>query len=80
MAHQEDPEINEIFQFLHNDMLSDDSVRARKIAAQAHSFNIIDRVLYFIDQKNNHCRRCVVPKQLHFSGEKSLVRHWWCVW
>ena len=63
-AQQEDLELQETIQFLCNDILPDDHIKAKKIAAQAQSFAIIDGVLYFIDQKNNHCCRCVVPKQL----------------
>ena len=54
-AQQQDPEINEIIKFLCNDTLPDDHTKAKEIAAQAQSFAIIDGVLYFIDQKTNHC-------------------------
>ena len=84
-AQQSDPETNEIIRFLCDDTLPDDHTKAKKIAAQAQSFALVDGVLFFIDQKSNHYRRCVVPKQLrtqlleenhsgpmagHFSGEK----------
>jgi hypothetical protein len=58
--------------------------RAKKIASQAPSFALIDDIVYFIDSKRNHQRRCVVPTHIahlmednhsgpfagHFSGEK----------
>ena len=63
-AQQSDPETNEIIRFLCDDTLPDDHTKAKKISAQAQSFALVDGVLFFIDQKSNHCRRCVVPKQL----------------
>ena len=53
-----------IIQFLTKGLLPDDKTDAKKVAAQAHSFAIVDGVLYFIDVKHNHQKRCVVPKQL----------------
>ena len=80
-----DPESVEMRQYLSHGELPSDSGRARKIAAQAPSFALVDNILYFIDAKRNNQRRCVVPKHLrtsvmeenhsgplagHFSGEK----------
>ena len=85
LSQQQDPELWKIIQFLTNDLLPDDKTDAKKVVAQAHSFAIVDGVLYFIDVKHNHQKRCVVPKQLriqlmeenhsgpmagHFAGEK----------
>ena len=85
LSQQQDPELLKIIRFLTNDLLPDDKTDAKKIVAQAHSFAIVDGVLYFIDVKHNHQKRCVVPKQLrnqlmeethtgpmagHFAGEK----------
>ena len=64
-AQQKDPEISGIIKFLSDDVLPDDHIKAKKVASQAELFALIDGVLHFIDQKNNYCRRCVVPKQLH---------------
>ena len=85
LSQQQDPELWKIIQFLTNDLLPDDKTDAKKVVAQAHSFAIVDGVLYFIDVKHNHQKRCVVSKQLriqlmeenhsgpmagHFAGEK----------
>ena len=82
---EKDPEILELRQFLSQGQLPDDSQRAKKIAAQAPSFALVDNIVYFIDSKRNNQRRCVVPTHLrahlmeenhggpfagHFSGEK----------
>ena len=40
------------------------AINAMIIAVQKELFALIDGALHFIDQKNNHCDRCVVPKQL----------------
>ena len=67
-----------------NNVLLDNTSEAKKVAAQASSFAMVDGILYFIDVKHNHQKRFVVPKQLrttlmkenhagpmagHFSGE-----------
>jgi len=85
LSQQLDPELWKIFQFLTNDLLPDDNKDAKKVVAQSYSFALVDGVLYFIDVKHNHQKRCVVPKQFrtqlmeenhtgpmagHFSGEK----------
>ena len=82
---EKDHEILELRQFLSQGQLPDDSQRAKKIAAQAPSFALVDNIVYFIDSKRNNQRRCVVPAHLrahlmeenhdgpfagHFSGEK----------
>ena len=81
---EKDAEILELRLFLSQGQLPDDSQRARKIAAQASSFAIVN-ILYFIDSKRNNQRRAAVPSHLrsqlmeeihsgpfagHFSGEK----------
>ena len=85
LSQQQDPELQEIIQFLTCTLLPEDKATARKVAAQTHSFALLDGILYFIDVKHNHQKRCVVPKQMrtqlmeenhtgpmagHFSGEK----------
>ena len=80
-----DAEILELRQFLLRGELPDDPWRARKVAAQAPSFVVLDDMVYLIDSKRGHQRRCVVPVHLrmslmeenhsgplsgHFSGEK----------
>ena len=62
LSQQQDPELLKIIQFLTNDLLPDKKkTDAKKVVAQAHSFAIVDGVLYFIDVKHNHQKRCVVP-------------------
>ena len=61
---EKDPEILELRQFLSQGQLPDDSQRAKKIAAQAPSFALVDNIVYFIDSKRNNQRRCVVPTHL----------------
>ena len=64
LSQQQDPELLKIIQFLTNDLLPDNKIDAKKVVVQAHSFAIVDGVLYFIDVKHNYQKRCVVPKQL----------------
>ena len=80
-----DSEILQLRQFLSHGGLPDCPDLARKIAAQAHSFTLVDDIVYLIDAKSNNQRRCAVPTHLrgslmeenhsgpfagHFSGEK----------
>ena len=82
---QKDKELKEMIQFLMDGSLPDDNKVARKVAIQATCFTIIDGVLYFVDNKRNNRKRCVVPRHLrnqimeenhsgpmsgHFSGQK----------
>ena len=84
-AQQTDPEFNDLINFLTNKTLPVDPTQAKKVAAQAPTFEMIDGILYFIDSKNDHRKRCVVPQKLrtqiieenhsgpmagHFSGAK----------
>ena len=54
LSQQQDPELLKIIQFLTNDLLPDNKTDEKKVVAQAHSFAIVDGVLYFIDVKHNH--------------------------
>lgn len=89
---ERDLEILEMRQFLSQGQLPDDPQRAKKIAAQAPSFALLDNIIYFIDSKRSNQRRSAHlhadlleenhsgPFAGHFSGEKlykALVRHWW---
>ncbi len=51
----------EVIQFLEDEELPPDSKRARKVAGQLHLFTMVDGVLYFVDPKQKHRRRAVVP-------------------
>ena len=80
-----DGELREIVNFLQDGTLPTDSKLARKLAAQAESFTLIEGILYFIDSRRGDRKRCAVPKHLrqkvmddshrgpmsgHFSGPK----------
>jgi hypothetical protein len=84
---EKDPEVLELRNFLSQGQLPDDSQRVKKIAAQATSFALVDNIVYFIDLKQNHQRRCSTHLRAHlmdenhsglfaghFSGEKLYVQ------
>ena len=62
-----DSEILQLRQFLSHGELPDCPDLARKIAAQAHSFALVDDIVYLIDAKRNNQRRCAVPTHLRAS-------------
>ena len=74
-----------LIEYLENGTLPKEEKEARKTAALATKFVILDKVLYFIDQKKTGRRRAAVPKHLqekllqeyhggrmagHFSGNR----------
>ena len=64
-THQrKDSELTPLILFIEEKKLPDDANLAKKIAAQATQFAIVDRVLYFLDPRRNHKKRVVVPKHL----------------
>ena len=84
-AQQADTEFQDLIEFLAKNIIPADPTQAKKVVAQAPLFALIDGILFFIDSKNNHCKRCVVPHQWrariieenhsgpmagHFSGAK----------
>ena len=86
--HQEqrkDPKLAVLINYLENGVLPREEKEARKTVAIATKFVILDKVLYFIDQKKTGKRRTAVPKHLqgqllqeyhggrmagHFSGNR----------
>ena len=86
--HQEqrkDPRLAVLINYLEDGVLPKEEKEARKTAAIATKFVILDKVLYFIDQKKPGRRRTAVPKHLqgkllqeyhggrmagHFSGNR----------
>ena len=64
LEQQKDPEIVEIVAFLEKDELPSDEERARHIALQSSLFALVDGVLFFLDPKQEHRRRVVVPRHL----------------
>ena len=80
-----DPKLKKIIDYLNKDLLPDDGQEAKKIAAQASQFAIVQNVLYFIDASRQNLRRAAVPSHLqqqiiaeihggvmsgHFSGNR----------
>ena len=80
-----DPKLKKIIDYLNKDLLPDDGQKAKKIAAQASQFAMVQNVLYFIDASRQNLRRAVVPSHLqqqimaeihggvmsgHFSGNR----------
>ncbi len=84
-----DPELCLMFNFLIHDKLptveQKAQQKARKLAAQALHFSVIENILYFVESKQDGRKRCAVPEHLrqqimteshsspmagHFSGEK----------
>ena len=61
---RKDLDLNAIIEFLEEDKLPEDPVRARKLVAQEPQFSIVNRVLHFIDHRHDHQRRVAVPSHL----------------
>ena len=65
--HQEqrkDPKLVVYFDYLENDILLEDDKEARKTAALATKFVILDKILYFFDHRKGGRWRAVVPSHL----------------
>ena len=77
--------LQQLLCFIQNGTLPDNNDSARKVAAQAPLFTLVDGVLFFINPKYRDRKQCVVPRHLqqtimeehhsspmsgHFSGEK----------
>lgn len=58
-----DPEVSQMISYLENGELPSDDKQARKIAAQAPLFVIVDDILYYLHPKRDD-RKCVVVPQL----------------
>ena len=82
---RKDTDILELVSYLTSETLPDCPLKAKKIAAKAPLYTLINGILYFLDSKREGRRRCVVPKHLrrsiieenhqgplagHFSGER----------
>lgn len=57
-------DLKEIIEFLEMEQLPYDHKTARKITLQASLFTIDDQVIYYIDPKQKHQKRVVVPSHL----------------
>ena len=51
-----DPKLRKIFDYINKGLLPDNSQEAKKIAAQASQFAILENVLYFIDASQQNLR------------------------
>ncbi len=86
-----DPDLSEIIAFLEHQQLPEEERRARKVAAQAPQFTLLDGILFYVNPKDN-TKRAAVPDHLrdgenhggplagHFTGiwlYSTLFRHWW---
>ena len=82
---QRDGDLKDIVKFLQDETLPADTKLARRLAAQAESFTLVEGILYFLDSRRGEKKRCVVPTHLrqqvmeeshsssmagHFSGPK----------
>ena len=59
-----DAELKRICEYLKSGILPEDKEGAKKIAAQAPIFTIVDEVLYFVDSKRQNRKRAAVPAHL----------------
>ena len=81
-----DSEIREMVDFLRGGKLPDDDQRARYMTLQRSLFTLEDEILYYLDRRQQYCKRAVVPRHLreqvlaqshssmmsgHFSGKKT---------
>ena len=59
---KKDPQVCEIICFLENGEIPTEEKRAKKVVLQQTLFAIVNKILYYVDPKNNHHRRVVVPQ------------------
>ena len=64
LEQEKDSELQHLRQFLEYGILPAEEKEARKLAAQALSFVIVDNVLYFVDAKGRGRKRAAVPSHL----------------
>ncbi len=58
-----DPDLHEIITFLEHQQLPEEDRRAKKVAAQAFQFTLLDGILFYVNPKDN-TRRAAVPEHL----------------
>ena len=71
-----DPGVMEVIKFLETGQLPVDQKRARRIATQQSLFTLVDGVLYFLDPKQEHRCRAVVPSHLQEQILEENHRKW----
>ena len=64
LEQQKDPEVLETVMFLQKGELLLDEKRARQITLQSSLFTLVDEVLFFLDPKQEHRKRVIVPQHL----------------
>ena len=69
---RKDPEIVEMINFLQRGKLPTDDQRARQIVLQKPVFTMEEGMLFYLDPKQGHQRRVVVPRHLR---QQLLVEH-----
>ena len=62
-----DQDIQDIASYIAREQLPDCPLKARKLAAKAQQFTLLDGIVYFLDSKRGGRKRCVVPKHLRQS-------------
>ena len=69
---RKDPEINEVIDFMEREVLPADDKRARRIALQRPAFAMENGMLFYIDPRQGHHKRAVVPRHLR---QQLLLEH-----
>jgi len=67
---RKDPSISAIIDYLEKNQLPSDTKQSRVIAAKAHSYCVVDGILYLINGKKRKCRLAIVPQQLRLQVMK----------
>ena len=65
-----DSEIREMVDFLRGGKLPDGDQRARYMTLQRSLFTLEDEILYYLDRRQQYCKRAVVPRHLR---EQTLI-------
>ena len=61
---RKDPSITVMIDYLEKKQLPGDTKQAQIIAAKAHSYCVLDGILYLINGKKRKCRLAIIPQQL----------------
>ena len=67
-----DPELCPLIKYLNDRTLPVNDYKAKQVATQAPLFTLLLDVLYFVDPKQKHWKRCVVPRQ---TQERLMEEH-----
>ena len=61
---RKDPSITVMIDYLEKKQLPGDTKQAQVIATKAHSYCVLDGILYLINGKKRKCRLAIIPQQL----------------